>query len=70
MKMQYSKMINLIEEAKKAGNETTEHVTQILGETFETWLDMKQLGELNDEEYDRLKLAFEEGYGICIHHSE
>ena len=68
--MQYAKMIDLIEEAKKAGFETTEHVNQALGDTFETWLDIKELGNLTDEEYDRLKLAFEEGYGICMHNSE
>ena len=65
--MQYAKMMDLIEQAKKAGYKDTEQVNEILEEAFENWLDEQMLGEITDEEYDRLKLAFEEGYGICTH---
>lgn len=67
MQMQYSKMIDLIEAAKQAGEERTAHVNETLAEAFDIWLDEQNLGEITDEEYDRLKLAFEEGYGICMH---
>ena len=67
--MQYEKMIDLIQQAKQAGEEQTEIVNELLAETFDIWLNEQELGEITDEEYDRLKLAFEEGYGICTHSS-
>ena len=65
--MQYAKMIDLIEQAKQAGGKETEQVNIALEEAFDIWLDEQCLGEISDEEYDRLKLAFDEGYGICTH---
>lgn len=65
--MRYSKMVDLIERAKKAGFEDTEVVNELLEQQFENWLHSQHLGEVTDEEEDRLRLAFEEGYGICMH---
>jgi len=67
--MQYAKMVDLIQQAKQAGLERTSGVNERLAEEFDIWLDGQNLGEVTDEEYDRLKLSFEEGYGICIHRS-
>jgi hypothetical protein len=67
--MQYAKLVDVIWRAKQAGEERTEHVNEVLAEAFDMWLDEQNLGELSDEEYDRLRLAFEEGYGICTHRS-
>ena len=67
--MHYAKMIALIAAAKQAGEDRTEHVNETLAEAFDMWLDEQELGELSEEEYDRLKLAFEEGFGICLHHA-
>ena len=68
--MQYAKMIDLIEEAKQAGEKDTVQVSEALAEAFDIWLDEQELGEITNEEYDRLKLAFDEGYGICLHDSK
>jgi len=69
VKMQYAKMIDLIQQAKQAGEKRTEHVKVALGEAFDTWVEQQGLGEISDEVEERLHLAFEEGYGICIHDS-
>lgn len=68
--MQYAKMVDLIAQAKIAGGQRTEPVNQLLADCFDTWLEEQELGEITEEEYDRLKLAFEEGYGIYMHSSE
>jgi len=61
-------MQDLIESAKKAGSEDTGWVNEHLGEAFEMWLHDQHLGEITEGAESRLRLAFEEGYGICIHH--
>jgi len=65
--MQYAEMIDLIEEAKYAGSARTGAVNELLSEQFDLWLDESVIGGATEEEYERLKLAFEEGYGICTH---
>jgi predicted DNA binding protein len=67
--MQYAAMVDLLAAAKQAGEKRTEHVNEALALAFDAWLDEQELGELTDEEYDALRLAFEEGYGICVHRS-
>jgi predicted DNA binding protein len=68
--MQYAKMIDLIEAAKKAGYEGTEHVNHVLAQAFESWIGEQNLPDITEEEEDVLRLAFEVGYGICMHGSK
>jgi predicted DNA binding protein len=68
--MQYAKMIDLIEKAKKAGYEETEHVNDVLAQAFESWIGNQHIPDLTEEEEDALRRAFEEGYGICMHSSK
>ena len=65
--MQYRHMQDLIESARTAGSEDTEWVNEQLGAAFDTWLDSQHLEDITEEEEDRLRIAFEEGYGICMH---
>ncbi len=63
--MQYATMVDLIDEARKAGaSELTGYANEILSEIFRGWLADQHLGELTEEEEDALTVAFEEGYGI------
>jgi hypothetical protein len=63
--MQYSKMMDLLTDATEAGGSNiTGYVNEQLAEVFDQWLDALELGELPEEEYEALKLALEEGYGI------
>jgi hypothetical protein len=66
--MQYAKMIGLIEQVKIAGERETEFVNQQLADAFESWIDKQSLGEITEEEEDALHVAFEKGFGICMHH--
>lgn len=65
--MQYAKMIDLMQQAKQAGTERTAIVNELLYEVFDSWRAELGLGEITEEEEEGLKLAFEEGYGICTH---
>ena len=67
--MQYAKMIDLIEEAERAGEDQTEFVNERLADAFDIWLSEQDLGEITEEEEDDLRRAFEQGFGICVHHS-
>ena len=68
--MQYTKMIDLIDAAERAGEIQTEFVNDKLSEAFEIWLDEQSLGEITEEEEHALRMAFEKGFGICFHHQE
>jgi len=62
--MQYSKMIDLIEQAKARGEEE-EQANEVLRDSFEQWLYEQPFnGKLNDEEEQALWEAFQEGFGI------
>ncbi len=65
--MKYAEMKDLIEEAKFAAAYITDDVDKLLTEKFDNWLYERVIHATTQEEYDRLKLAFEEGYGICMH---
>jgi hypothetical protein len=67
--MQYAKMIDLLQEAERAGEIQTAFVNDRLAEAFETWLAEQDLGEITEEEEHDLRMAFEKGFGICFHHS-
>lgn len=60
-------MIDLIEKAKEAGREGTEHVNHVLAQAFESWIGNQDVPNLTEEEEDILRNAFEEGFGICMH---
>lgn len=60
----------MIEKAKKAGREETEHVNHALAQAFEFWIGHQNVPDLTEEEEDVLRDAFEEGYGICMHSSQ
>jgi hypothetical protein len=62
--MQYAEVIDLIEKAKKAGREETEHVDYILAQAFESWIGNQNVPNITEEEEDVLRNAFEEG---CMH---
>ena len=65
--MQYAEMIDLLAEAERAGERETEVVNVQLAQAFESWLDRQDLGEITEEEEHAFHMAFEKGYGICIH---
>ena len=67
--MQYAEMIELIEKAKEAGREGTEHVNHVLAQAFESWIGNQHVPDITEEEEDVLRVAFEEGFGICMHGS-
>ena len=60
-------MADLIKEAERAGERETEFVNDQLSAAFESWIDQQNLGEITEEEADTLRLAFEKGFGICVH---
>ena len=68
--MQYAAMVDLIEEAERAGEARTEFVNERLADAFDIWLSEQDLGEITEEEEDALRRAFEKGVGICVHHQE
>ena len=68
--MQYAAMVDLIEEAERAGEARTEFVNERLADAFDIWLAEQDLGEITEEEEDALRRAFEKGFGICVHHAE
>jgi hypothetical protein len=68
--MQYATMIDLIKEAEIAGEARTEFVNERLADAFDIWLSEQDLGEITEEEEHDLRMAFEKGFGICVHHSE
>ena len=61
--MTYVQMMELLTHAREQG-EQEEYTNEVLHEQFADWLDSLEVGELTEEEYDVLELAFEEGYGI------
>ena len=67
--MQYAAMVDLIEEAERAGEARTEFVNERLSDAFEIWLSEQDLGEITEEEEHALRMAFEKGFGICFHHA-
>ena len=68
--MQYAAMVDLIEEAERAGEARTEFVNERLSDAFDIWLADQDLGEITEEEEDALRRAFEKGFGICVHNQE
>ena len=65
--MQYGTMVDLLREAEIAGERETAFVNDRLAEAFETCLDSQNLGEITEDEEHDLRMAFEEGFGICFH---
>ena len=65
--MQYATMIDLIKEAEIAGEARTEFVNERLADAFDIWLAEQDLGEITEEEEHALRMAFEKGFGICVH---
>jgi hypothetical protein len=62
--MQYSKMIDLIDQAKNRG-EDEQQANEVLRDSFESWLyEQPFRDKLNDEEEQALWEAFQEGFGI------
>ncbi len=68
--MQYAQVIDLMLEARKAGEETTDGVMETLAEAFDSWLNAKKLGDITDEEYDTLKSQFEKGFSSRLFQPE
>ena len=66
--MQYATMVDLLQEAERAGEAQTAFVNDRLADAFEIWLDQQSLGEITEEEEHALRMAFEKGFGICFHH--
>jgi predicted DNA binding protein len=62
-------MIDLIEDAELAGERETAFVNDQLAAAFESWIGGQDLKEITEEEEDALRLAFEKGFGICVHNS-
>src|SRR5437763_13961708 len=67
--VQYATMVDLLQEAERAGERETAFVNDRLADAFEIWLDQQSLGEITEEEEHALRMAFEKGFGICFHHS-
>jgi hypothetical protein len=65
-KMQYAKMIDLIADAKQAGLNFTEGITEVLCEAFDYWLDGRGLGEITEEEQETLETAFRVGFAKTL----
>jgi len=65
--VQYATMLDLIKEAEIAGEARTEFVNERLTDAFDIWLSEQDLGEITEEEEHALRMAFEKGYGICVH---
>jgi hypothetical protein len=65
--MQRTQKVALMRKAALAGEQETEFVNDRLAEAFEMWLDRQRLGELTEDEEHDLRMAFEKGFGICIH---
>jgi hypothetical protein len=63
--MQYAKMVDLLQEAERAGSERSIWLT----EAFERWLRQKNLGEITEEEEEALRKAFIKGFDVCFHSS-
>jgi hypothetical protein len=68
--MQYATMVDLLQEAERAGEARTEFVNERLADAFDIWLSDQDLGEITEEEEDALRRAFEKGFGICVHNQE
>ena len=68
--MQYAAMVDLLQEAERAGEARTEFVNERLADAFDIWLSEQDLGEITEEEEDALRRAFEKGFGICVHNQE
>jgi hypothetical protein len=66
--MQYAKMVDLLRDAERAGEQQTAFVNERLADAFDIWLAEQDLGEITEEEEDDLREAFERGFGICMHH--
>ena len=67
--MQYAAMVDLLQEAERAGEARTEFVNERLADAFDLWLAEQDLGEITEEEEDALRRAFEKGFGICVHNA-
>jgi predicted transcriptional regulator len=65
--VQYATMLDLIKEAEIAGEARTEFVNERLADAFDIWLAEQDLGEITEEEEHALRMAFEKGFGICVH---
>jgi hypothetical protein len=66
MKMQYAKIVDLISEAKHAGLNYNEGITDALCEAFDYWLDEQELGEITEEEHETLETAFFTGFAKTL----
>ena len=67
--MQYATMVDLLQEAERAGERETAFVNERLADAFESWMNRQDLREITEEEEHELHMAFEKGFGICFHHS-
>jgi hypothetical protein len=74
MEVEKTKITNkLIGEAMAGGQNYTEHANQALSDAFEQWLSDKGLPseydwtESETRKLSILRLAFEKGFGICVH---
>jgi hypothetical protein len=68
--VQYATMVDLLQEAERAGEQQTAFVNERLADAFDIWLSGQDLGEITEEEEDALRRAFEKGFAICVHHQE
>jgi hypothetical protein len=68
--VQYATMVDLLQEAERAGEQQTAFVNERLADAFDIWLSGQDLGEITEEEEDALRRAFEKGFGICVHNQE
>ena len=60
--MRYAAMVDLMEKAKLAGLRETEWVRDSLAQAFESWINRQDLREITEEEQERLREAFAEGF--------
>jgi hypothetical protein len=67
--VQYALMVDLLQEAERAGERETEGVNERLADAFDNWLSGQELEGIGvtEEETDALRRAFEKGFGICVH---
>ena len=60
--MQYAAMVDLMEKARLAGLRETGWVRDQLSNAFENWINRQDLREITEEEEERLREAFAEGF--------
>ena len=69
--MQYGTMIDLLQEAERAGEQETEWVRDQLADAFDTWLSDQELEgiRVTGEEQDALHGAFCKGFCRSLPHA-